>query len=263
MSNFFTLDHLDSLTISGPDAVAFAQAQFTNDIAAIESDRWFPGAWCDPKGRVLTVMLAGRREQRVELVMPVTQIDTVTDRLKLFAIGRKVEFTVGRPVCGSRDVVGNTATLSFDTRRTIVLDQGECRQDDEERTHWQRDDLEARFPWLSPDCAGRHLPQSLGLEALGGLSYSKGCFPGQEVIARVHYRGKVGYRAVHVHFDADSPSPGCALRLEDGRRVGEMLWSLRVGDGTKGLAVVSIEVDDGTQLYAEGSNDGGSGRVSL
>ncbi len=264
MSNFFALDHLATLTISGPDAVAFAQAQLTNDIASMDSEHWYPGAWCDPKGRVVTVMLTGQREGRVELVLPVSQVQTISDRLKMFAIGRNIELSVGERVCGCRGAGTKAAPLSYDGHRAIALDQETCPEDENQRVLWQHADLEARFPWLSAESAGRHLPQSLGLEALGGLSYSKGCFPGQEVIARVHYRGKVGYRVAKVDFQAGPlPIPGSALRLEGGKRAGEMLWSLDNGHGSSGLAVVSIETTDGTQVIAESSNDGLSGRVSL
>jgi tRNA-modifying protein YgfZ len=263
MSNCFKLEHLGALILAGPDAVAYAQAQFTNDIAAIDSAHWFPAAWCDPKGRVVSVMLASRSEESVELVVPAWQIDTLTERLKMYAIGRDVHFSSGSGVCGCRNAGKRSAILSYDNRRSLRIDHGDCSHDDHEQARWQHDDLEARFPWLSPDSAGRHLPQSLGLEALGGLSYSKGCFPGQEVIARVHYRGKVGYRVARIQFDAGSAPPGTPLRLEDGRRIGEMLWSLSSGHGSRGLAVVSIDTDDGAEILAESGDDGLSGQVSL
>jgi len=264
MSNCFRLDHLGALTISGPDAVAFAQAQFTNDIASMDPEQWYPGAWCDPRGRTLAVMLAGRREGCVELILPAPQVQAISNRLKMFAIGRDIEFTVGQNVCGCRDTAQTAAPLSYDSHRAIRLDQKACAHDQQECERWQREDLDARFPWLSADSAGRHLPQSLGLEALGGLSYSKGCFPGQEVIARVHYRGKVGYRVAQVDFAAGSlPPPGSVLRLEDGARAGEMLWGVSDEESTRGLAVVSTGIENGTRVFAANHNDGVSGRVSL
>ncbi len=263
MSNFFKLEHLGALTLSGPDAVTYAQAQFTNDIAAIDVNHWYPGAWCDPSGRVLAVMLAGRREEHVALVVPAWQVDALLERLKMYAIGRKVDFSSSADVCGCRDAGESASSLSYDSRRSLLIGRADCRDDSDEQARWQLDDLEARFPWLSPDSAGRHLPQSLGMEGLGGLSYTKGCFPGQEVMARVHYRGKVGYRVVQVRFDTGTVAPGTTLRHEDGSRAGEMLWSLPTGSGSAGLAVIAVGTEDGTPVLAESGRDGLSGRVSL
>ncbi len=263
MSDCYQLEHLAALILSGPDAVAFAQAQFTNDITTMEPDRWHPAAWCDPKGKVISVMLAGRREERVELIVPAWQIEALSKRLRMFAIGRDVTISSSTAVCGCRNGSARAAGLSHDPARSLCIDHDDCRHDEQEQARWEHDDLEARFPWLSPDSAGRHLPQSLGLEALGGLSYAKGCFPGQEVIARVHYRGKVGYRVARVAFDSGSPPAGTVLRAEDGRRVGEMLWSLSAAKDSRGLAVVSIELEDGARIFAECGNDRLCGRVSL
>ena len=74
---------------------------------------------------------------------------------------------------------------------------------------WRLNELRSGVVWLNPETSNRFLPQMLGLEALDGLSFRKGCFPGQEVIARVHYLGKLKRRSVLVEVDGEvSAGPG-------------------------------------------------------
>ena len=101
------------------------------------------------------------------------------------------------------------------------------------------------MPWILPETARAHLPQMLGLEALGGLSYRKGCFPGQEVIARVHYRGRVTRRTSRFRLAADSPPvPGTEFQLAG--KSAQVLYAIAdpaEPGGVLGLAVVASEAE--------------------
>lgn len=264
MTNCFKLTHLDTVVIDGPDAVAFAQAQFTHDVEDMGGHSWHPGAWCDPRGRALVVMLARRCENGLVLAVPTAQVELLLARLPLFAIGRKVEIRHGSGVCGRFCAAGEDGELVHDPARAVRVDDGSCGRDEDALWRWQQADLANRFPWLGPETSGRHLPQSLGLEQLGGLSFGKGCFPGQEVIARVHYLGKVKYRTVEVSFaGVRGLAPGRLLRSKDDSRVGELLWGLEREAGVTALAVVDSDLADGVEIFADADNERACGRVSL
>ena len=264
MSNWFKLDHLASLLIVGDDAKTFAQAQFTSDMANTPENHWFPTAWCDPKGRVLSVMLAKCREGVVELICPASQIDLLLHRLPMFAIGRKVQVSAGDGVCGCLDHDQSDGALAFDPGRGLRLMSEGTGAGLGQLQQWRHADLEAGIPWLSPETSAEHLPQALGLEALDAISYSKGCYPGQEVIARVHYLGKVKHRTTRVAFEGEDPLPSGTLLIdEQDKRLGQLLWSVAGKGESSGLAVVYAGAKAGLGFTAKTEDRAVPGQVSL
>lgn len=260
MSKTFELSHLMAVTVSGPDALAFCQSQLTADMVKIAQGRWQITAWCDPKGRCQSVILASVHEDRVELVAPQSQAGILA-RLAIYAIGRRVSLSEPMPVAGSWPPEASGGTLSDDPARSLLVNQ--VASPDPEAEHaWRITDLCQGIPWLPPGQVGRHLPQSLGFEHNGGLSYRKGCFPGQEVIARVHYLGKVKYQLLGFILDdgleIDSES---RLLTADRAGQGEILEHFQIEDQTIGLAVCpsSWPIDTAIQLSA--SETAPSGRM--
>ncbi len=264
MSNWFTLDHLASLVVAGDDAEAFAQAQLTANMADSPEGVWFPTAWCDPKGRALSVMLANRREGAVELVCPASQTELLLHRLPMFAIGRKVQVKSGDGVSGCLDHDESDRALAFDRGRGLRLMSKASAAGAQQVRRWQIRDLQAGIPWLSPETSAQHLPQALGLEALNAVSYSKGCYPGQEVIARVHYLGKVKHRTTRVAFEhVDCLSPGTVLIDDRDQRLGQLLWSVTDQRESSGLAVVYASAKAGLGFTAKIGDRVVQGQVSL
>jgi tRNA-modifying protein YgfZ len=264
MANWFALEHLSSVVLAGADADVFAQSQFTGNILEQEAGRWQPTAWCDSKGRALVVMLAARREDAVEIVTPASQLQTLLSRLPMYAIGRKVQIHEGGSVQGCCDHDQPENGLAFDADRAIRLADGPARTDQEWLRRWQLADLQSRIPWLTPETSGQHLPQSLGLEALDAISYSKGCYPGQEVIARVHFLGKVKHRLAVLSLDTPHPpAPGIAVTDRSGAGLGQLLWSVPDNGESFGLAVVHSEATTGLEIAVDIDNLIIRGQVSL
>ncbi|QOC21102.1 folate-binding protein YgfZ [Wenzhouxiangella sp. AB-CW3] len=259
MSEGFRLDHLAVATLSGPDALAFAQSQFTLDFDHVGEESWHPCAWCDPKGKALIVMLASCRESDIDLVLPKSQAELLSTRLPLYAIGRTVNIAVSEHAPGGWNAPSAHARpLSWDEQRSLEPATATLPIDGTASSVWQRADLDQRIPWLSGQTSARHLPQSLGLEALDGLSFSKGCYPGQEVIARVHYLGKVRYRTSLIDFGGNPlPEPAETLRDPEGQRVGELLWGLQQDGNARGLAVLTVDCDAGQTVVSDGGSSSG------
>lgn len=249
MKNWFHLEHLTALTITGPDAVNFAQAQFSVDLDRPVDAGWRPLAWCDPKGRVICVMLAHRGHDHVQLILPTTMADKVSQKLPVFAIGRKVEFENGSYVGGCLQDVEASDSLTFDPRRGIRLTIEAPDPSRESRTAWKMADICCGMPWITPDSSGRFLPQELGLEALNAVSYQKGCFPGQEVIARVHYLGKAKRRLDGLALPQTTlPPPGTTLADSENDRIGEIIDAAGDGERVIGLAVLKTNVATGSTV---------------
>ncbi|MGY6588449.1 MAG: CAF17-like 4Fe-4S cluster assembly/insertion protein YgfZ [Wenzhouxiangella sp.] len=245
------MNHLSGLRLCGPDARAFAQSQFTADIDKAGEHHWLPTAWCDPKGRCLSIILLKTHQDDVDLVFPLEQAETLK-RLRLFAIGRTVEFLASKQVRASLGAAPErTAAAQVPGRfpRWLWLsDAAEARPADAD-THqrWLLADMAAPIPWLGDQTSARFLPQFLDLSTHDGLSFRKGCYPGQEVIARLHFRGTVKYRlSGFLSEDAREPwAAGESLQLDHDSGKLDVVKSLAVDGHVAGLAVTSTALTVG------------------
>jgi folate-binding protein YgfZ len=262
MSNQFLLNHLATFSIAGPDARSYAQSQFTVDVDRLSGDVWSPLAWCDPKGRVLSIMMARASEQGVDLVLPAAQCESIREGLRRFTIGRRVDLSEGGPVSGVFDGPGEASPLAFDPGRGL-LNGVAAPGDAAALRQWRRLDLCQGLPWLEPESSGQHLPQWLGLEELGALVYDKGCYPGQEVIARLHYRGTVKYHLAGLEIAA-AEAIDAHSRITDaaGAAVGHWLGGMTLDNATIGLAVLATRMEAGDTVQVSSGEHAHSARVT-
>lgn len=242
---------LRAIPVTGPDAAAFMQAQLTADLDVMDEDLLHPAAWCSPDGRVDTVLLVARETDRVTLVLPEVMVPKTFKRARMYSIGRNVTIeddVAVRPVSGPAPENGRALALAFDRARLLQVD--DAGPGGPLPAEWLGADIESGMPWIVAENAGAFLPQMLGLEALGGLSYRKGCFPGQEVIARVHYRGRVTRRTSQFRLRTGAPpAPGTEFDLAG--KPARVLYAIAV-DGphaaTIGLAVVAAEAENNAEI---------------
>ncbi len=254
MENCYRIPFLRGLRISGEDAISFCQSQFCADLRNARSHQWLTTAWCNPKGRARIVIIVACHQHRVELVFPLSQ-SALVEALMPYAIGRRLQFSELLPVVGSFAAIADAAVLGSSPQRTLQLDDparpgAEPPQD--WLLRWQWADLCLPLPWLSPATSERFLPQFLGLEETGGLSFQKGCYPGQEVIARLHYLGQVKHRLSAFATETALSTPEIAadakLLRPDGSAAGDVLQRLLIGEKCFGLAVCASDIEDNEGL---------------
>ncbi len=217
-----------SIIVSGPDSRDFLQAQLTIDIEAIpeaETDpirsgrsdqinrvaetRSVRSAWCNPKGRVICMPFLSKNPDGFLLTIPTELVDLVTQRMTMFRFRAKVEF------------VARTATREELGIQTTV-------------DEWLLDNLRAGWPEIWLPQSEKFTPHMLNLDLLDIVSLDKSCYPGQEIVARTHFRGASKRRLLR--FESAEPlSPGD--KISDGQRdVGEIVNAI----GNDLLAVVPI-----------------------
>jgi len=256
------LTHLPStaiIEVSGEDASAFLQGQFTSDLGKIGYQQSAFSAWCNAQGRVITTFLVFRDKDRYLLLLPDTLIDSVCQRLKLFVLRSRVVIshqtrytciglsgphaktiaeTLDNPDMFTMNIAG------VDTDRIILVAPSEILDDLQTRLGgvgvqsaapglWQLEDINTGIPWLDPQTSGEFLPQELDLENIGALSYNKGCYPGQEIIARLHFRGRAKRSLCQGQIESGTPVPGPGTRLFSAS-----------GSGTNGIVITSVQVSD-------------------
>ena len=223
MSKWHQLSQLCGCQIEGPDAVAFCQSQFTADVEAMPLAQWQICGWCDRKGRVRMVILTARYKDHVEIIMPTIQ-KSLLGALSMFTIGRSVKLIPVDNVSGAYRSGEDAGSNSSNYRvikddpfsRMLKLDGTEGSEtrdsarapDVDWLQTWASQDVRMPLPWLDPRTQDRFLPQALGMEANGGLSFTKGCYPGQEIVARVHYLGRAPEQLVALSVDSSTWNSG-------------------------------------------------------
>ncbi|TVS13193.1 MAG: folate-binding protein [Wenzhouxiangella sp.] len=245
MSNWILLPHLAGLRIAGPDSLAFSHAQFTSPFSEEMPAGWGLTAWCNPKGKVLATILARGNEHGVDLIVPRQQVESLARSLRLYAIGRKLEFGPDLTVSGSFTAPDPQSVMNVDSGRGLDLGRPGSGTNDEASAAWRVRDVCAGIAWLSPEHSGQFLPQALGLEERGGLSYRKGCYPGQEVIARVHFLGRAKQRLSGFRLRGRDRPEQATVATEQGDNCGVVLTSEAADEGRVGLAVVAAGLEDG------------------
>jgi folate-binding protein YgfZ len=190
------LQYLSAARFSGPDAGSFLHAQFSADITALKEGQSTFAAYCSPQGKVFGLLLIGRQEDNYMVVGSAQLLPSIVQRLRIYIFRSKVEIEPldNMQVCGvspsgpddpSRPVL---APGDMPLRYAIV---SEGMQNDEETGHWRHSELGNGVAWLDANTTEKYIPQMLGYDQIGAVSFSKGCYPGQEIVARTHYLGKV------------------------------------------------------------------------
>ncbi len=201
-----------TIQVTGEDAFEFLQNQLTNDLQLLESEPEILCAWCNPKGRVIWLGTLSRTDSGYALSASDDLADQMVERLTMFRFRSKVEFTVA----------GGEA---------IELE----------------DQIKKGHPVIASQQSEKFTPHMLNLDLLGAVSVTKGCYPGQEVVARTHYRGATKRRMLR--FESSAPV-SAGDKVSDGERdIGEVL----IAAGTHLLAVIpkdkenqSLKVGDAT-----------------
>ncbi|MCC4620254.1 folate-binding protein YgfZ [Xanthomonas cassavae CFBP 4642] len=263
---FGSLHDMQYVRLIGTDAVAFAHAQFANDVQALAIGRWQWNAWLTAKGRVIAIF-ALLREDDMHLLMllPDGNAAEIAAQLGRFVFRRKLKLALATPAAyagfqAPRQAQGAQAAItaqhieldlgSSALPRTLLLLAGDALAASIDLpgidAQWRCADLQLGLARLPEAQREQWTPQQLALDRLQAFSVKKGCYPGQEIVARTHFLGKAK-RAVRL-LDTDiAVAPGDAISL-DGAEVGTVVSAA----GTLALAVLPLElaVGDGAALKA-------------
>ena len=235
---------------SGEDAAGFLHNLFSNDVQHLGQDRAERCGFCSPKGRLLADFLVWREGHDYLLQLSADIQPAILKKLGMYVLRSKVKLTdagddiVLLGMAGSGTATALKAlgmeipatpmdTVHFDAGTAIRLDERRCqlavRQEaaaevwEKLAAHlrpvgipvWCWLEIEAGIPHITLPTQEAFVPQMANLELLGGVSFTKGCYPGQEVVARTKYLGKVKRRTYRAHIDGGCPLPGTDLYSPD------------------------------------------------
>lgn len=248
------LSHLSLLQVSGDDAISFLQGQITNDIKLLNGSNSQYAGYCNPKGRLLALFLAYRHAGDFFLQVNASVAETIAKRLRMYVLRSKVTITDVSELTVRIGVAGKNVTTVLNTlfpqiplqpheyatsSHGILLRLPGTHPRYEIIAHadsasalwtqlkqqlkpvgkpcWEWLEIQAGIPDIVPATQEEFVPQMVNLDALGGINYKKGCYTGQEIVARTHYLGKVKRRTQLAHVTGDEqPVPGDDVFVQDG-----------------------------------------------
>ena len=231
------LPTLQQLEITGADAIAFAQAQFCSDVGDLQAGHWQWSAWLSPQGRVRAFFQLLRvGEERLRLVLRGGDVHALRDALTRYVLRSKVLLhvpddaqvvgfddraelagLVGDVAEGKRIAhsgLGDVVALAGTVQRWLLLkDHAEATATSDASARWRLADIRAGLPEIGPALVDELLPQWLSLDRLGVVSVRKGCYPGQEIMSRLHYKGGNKRALYRLELRTDvQPQPGTEIR---------------------------------------------------
>ncbi|SFT65624.1 YgfZ/GcvT domain-containing protein [Halomonas saccharevitans] len=255
------LAHLGVLDVEGADAERFLQGQTSAQLSLADGGFAPLTCFCTPKGRVLAnAQLMRIAPAHFRLIMHASLVPSLAEHLAKFAAFYKAELRV-RDDLALLGLIGREAPALAEVRfdaaaprpwhqagdeavqllahpgprpRLLVCLPAERVEEDWQRLKehatpvdnavWRLQDIQAGLAWLNAEQRDTYLPQMINWEALGGISFKKGCYTGQEVVARAHFRGQVKKRLVRAQLDGGLlPEPGSAIEDANDKRLGEVL----------------------------------------
>jgi folate-binding protein YgfZ len=245
------LPYLAVARAKGPDAGAFLQAQLSADLESLRDGDATFACYCSPRGQVYGLLLVCREAGSFVLVGAAELLPSILERLRRFVLRARVQFEPAADlvVCGApaervaaAGVFHTVPGLSY-----RVADQHECESQDGDG--WKARELQHGVAWLSAQTSERFIPQMLGFDQIGAVSFSKGCYPGQEIVARARYLGTVKRKPLRL-LVAAAPmiAPGAVIRVQAGEAWldGVAIDSAPLGKGRQRMVFVVAAMPAGT-----------------
>jgi len=283
----FDLSDLGLIRVSGDDSEHFLQGQLTNDITEVTSEHSQLSGYCTPKGRLLTTMRVVSHGGDFLLLMPGERLAATLQRLSMFVLMSKVTLSDASDELKTIGLYGNCAAslpagetpaktddsiaakdgvtivrIAADAPRFLLIgSSGEITQRRQHLTEtttsatnelWQLQDIRAGLPSVFDATVEAFVPQMLNMHLVNGVSFSKGCYTGQEIVARMHYLGKLKRRMYHVAVEGECPASGTDLyspQSQSGQGSGKIVMSAATAEGAcEALAVIEVANAEAGQL---------------
>jgi len=235
-----SLSHFGLIQVSGSDTATFLQGQFTNDVFKVNANHSQHSAWCNHKGRIIVNFRLFKRGQSYYLLLPESSIATVMKRLKMYVLRADVQLEnvsekfVALGIAGTDCAEKLSQCLNFQ----MPTDRDSCMTDNEitlinifeqkqgfiiisdtesaknlwhcatetlqaiGTAAWELLNILKGVPQITPATSEEFVPQMINWDSLNGVSFQKGCYVGQEVVARVKYRGQIKRRLYFAQLDS-------------------------------------------------------------
>ena len=274
------------LLVDGADAHEYLHGQFSSGIADLAANRSVLTSYSDPRGRLLAVLrVVPRGPESLALVMDAGVVDTVADQLRKYALRARVTLTqpgddwqvlglqgsqmqaIAERHLGALPRAGDEHALAPAGISSVRLPGAAARWmllgpraampelppgGQAASAAWHRQEIEAGVPRITAATRGEFVAQMINLDRLEAIDFRKGCYPGQEVIARTHYLGRIKRRMFILDIAGDTPEPGTPVHAPgQDAAVGTIVDAQATDTGSVALAVLRLAAaQDGLHVGA-------------
>lgn len=226
------------IAVTGDEASAFLHNQFTNDVEALAPGTAQWNGWCTAKGRLLATFPLVNTGSGYFLMLPKPIAEAVVKRLQMFVLRSKVKIEDVSSSGARFGVYGMTTApapgaFRLGDKRWLVIGTAAPAGNPGTFEDWERSLIADGIPTVVAATQEAFVPQMANFELIGGVSFKKGCYPGQEIVARTHYRGGLKRRMVRTHGEGVAPAPG------------ESVFSASFGDQVAGTVANAAPSPDG------------------
>ena len=245
--------------VSGEDRQSFLHGQLSNDINHLQAGQACYATYNTPKGRVIANMLVINRGDDLLLAMSKDLTESTVKRLRMFVLRAKVVFEIpdnygvgaelaesAEPLAAQEPNLAFAAQQDSDGICSIALPHGGILRiapetalppyDAAAESAWKLHEIRSGYPWICAATKETAVAQMLNQHIIGGVHFKKGCYPGQEIIARAQYRGQVK-RGLAV-LSGNSAVEAGTLLAADGEEAGIVLDSVKDSENFTALAVI-------------------------
>ena len=239
--------------VSGADAEEFLQNQFSNDISKLDISKIQLNAYCQHQGKILALFWVMRTSDSFLLSFPADLIEKIIPRLKMFIIISDVliedvseEFSqtglIDEDEPGSYSINDRMSLLISSSREQKVKSSSNSYE-------WLKATIDYQLPEVFLSTSEKFVPQMLNLDINEvGVNFSKGCYPGQEVVARLHYLGEAKRRLFSFKSDSE-------MQIGDSLYCASSKAAKARGDRYKGSGIVVSKVKYNSLFYCLGTMD--------
>ncbi|MGY1489703.1 CAF17-like 4Fe-4S cluster assembly/insertion protein YgfZ [Methylobacillus pratensis] len=274
------LSHYGLLSLEGEDAVTFLQGQVTNDVKKLDGGSSHYSGYCSPKGRLLALFLAFAQDGKLYLQFDRGLLEPIAKRLRMYILRSKVVVADRSDETVRIGIAGNAAEAALKTRFCHIpeTEYAQLSQDGitvirlpgalsryelvspaaqaaelwtafsqhlvpANKADWDWREIQAGIPEIVAATQEAFVPQMVNLDLLNGINFKKGCYTGQEIVARTHYLGKVKRRTHLAHIAGDAqPAAGEEIVDANGIAAGQIVRSARnPANGQDVLAELRLE----------------------
>jgi tRNA-modifying protein YgfZ len=257
------LTHLGILRFSGPDSLTFLQGQVSNDTRGLAENIPVFAAYSSPQGRVLALIYLLPHSSGVIGILPREILAPTLERMRKFILRAKVQIEdAGETLVAAghfgalpaptnayleKDGIGVAPVGHDANRHWVVAAPGKLAHHGNPASaaisfedRWRLADIRAGLPQIYADTSESFVAQMLNLDLLDGISFTKGCYTGQEIIARTQHLGRIKRRLFRLLLPQGTWRIGQPLRLRDGRQ-GRLTEVIRSNGQIEALAVLNVE----------------------
>ena len=235
------------IKISGRDSEQFLQNQLSNDIEKLDQNNIQINAYCQHQGKIIGLLWVMRMNDNLYLSFPDDLLDKIINRLKMFVVMSEVIIEDVTNVYSQIGLINDVSSYEYriNSDLAMILENPMSENDNlsDDLTIWSKALIDSGIPEIYCQTSEKFVPQMLNLDINEiGVNFSKGCYPGQEVVARLHYLGSAKRRLFAFQSDHE-------MQVGDSLYCSTSKTALARGDRYKGSGIVVSKVKSSTLFF--------------